>query len=221
MIRPRSRYLAAIVLLGLALRLTPLLFNWSHPALFLVADDSHQYHRIATNLVAGNGYSDAGSAPYEADVYRPPVLPCLLAAVYACGGSIPVAILFQVAVSSGLIVLTYRLTRGLGAESPLALGAALFVAVDPLCITQSNLLLTEVYSALVILGTGCLVVEYYRSPDKRWLLAAGALIGVGILMHPILLFAPFLLMAVPLFDARTRSRAHLCYAALAGLGRPQ
>jgi 4-amino-4-deoxy-L-arabinose transferase-like glycosyltransferase len=217
MIRPSSHYLTAIVFLGLALRLTPLVANWSHPALFLVADDSFQYHRIATNLVAGNGYSDGERTPYEVDVYRPAGLPCLLAAIYACGGSIPVAILLQVAVASGLIVLTYRLARGLGAETPLALGAALFVAVDPLSITQSNLLLTEVYSALVILGTGCLVVEYFRSLDRRWLLAAGALIGVGILVHPILLFAPFLLMALPLFDPRTRGRAHLLNAALVGV----
>ena len=217
MIRPHSRWLAGIVLLGLALRLTPLLANWSHHDLFLVEDDSQQYHRIATNLLAGNGYSTDDRPPYEADVYRPSGLPCLLAAIYACGGSIPLALLLQVAVSSGLIVLTYRLARRLGAETRLALGAALFVAVDPLSIAQSNLLLTEVYSSLVILGTGCLVVEYFRSLNKLWLLAAGGVIGVGILMHPILLFVPFLLMALPLFDPRTRRRAHLFNAALVGL----
>lgn len=218
MIRPHSRWLAGIVLLGLALRLTPLLVNGAYPVLFLVEDDSQQYHRIATNLLAGNGYSMDTRPPYEADVYRPPALPCLLAAIYSLGGvSIPLAILFQVVISSGLILLTYRLARGLGADSRLALGAAFFVAVDPLSVAQSNLLLTEVYSSLVILGTGCLVVEYFRTRIKLWLLAAGGLIGVGILMHPILLFAPFFLMAAPLFDPRTRRRGHLLHAALVGV----
>jgi 4-amino-4-deoxy-L-arabinose transferase-like glycosyltransferase len=217
MIRPHSRRLAGIVLLGLTLRLTPLLINWSHPGLFLVEDDSYDYQRIATNLLAGNGYSTDLRSPFEENVYRPPCLPCLLAAIYSLGGvSIPLAILFQAAVGSSLVVLTYRLARGLGADSPLALGAALFVAVDPLSVVQSNLLLTEVYSSLVILGTACLVVEYFRSLNKPWLLAAGGLAGVGILIHPILLFAPCFLVAAPLFDARTRRRGHLLHAALVG-----
>ena len=218
MARPHSAWLAGIVVLGLALRLAPLLSNWSHPDLFMVDDDSWDYHRIATNLLAGHGYSLDQRPPYEPDVYRPAGLPCVLAVVYSCGGgSIPLAILLQVAASSGLIVLTYRLARGLGFGPQHASGAALFVAVDPLSIAQSNLLLTEVYSSLVILGTGCLVVEYFRTLNRAWLLAAGGLIGVGILIHPILLFAPIFLVALPLFDPRTRTRGNLAYAALAGV----
>jgi 4-amino-4-deoxy-L-arabinose transferase-like glycosyltransferase len=217
MVRPHSRWLAGIVLLGLGLRLIPLLINWSHPNVFMDAD-SWDYHRIAMNVLAGNGYSQDQQPPYEADVYRPAGLPYLLAAVYSCGGcSIPLAILFQVAVSSGLVVLTYRLARGLGAGPQQGLAAALFVAVDPLSVIQSNMLMTEVYSSLVILGTGCLVVEYFRTLNRAWLLAAGGLIGVGILIHPLLLFVPFFLMAVPLFDSRTRSRGHFINAVLVGL----
>src|SRR5260370_4987065 len=77
-----TRQLAWILLLGLVLRLLPVVTNWHWPALFQVATDSFQYQQIATNLLKGHGYSSSDGPPFEADVYRPPGYPAFLYAVY-------------------------------------------------------------------------------------------------------------------------------------------
>lgn len=212
--------LVSIVLLGLALRLLPVLARWNDGPLFMVASDSWQYHTIALNLYAGHGYSSDEQPPYEPDVYRPPGYPNFLRLVYGWGGpSIPSAILVQVLLGAGAIALTYALVVALGGGRPVALAAALLLALDPLSVVHANLLLTEIFSSLLVLSAALLVVRYWQSGRKGYLPAVGALFGVGILVHPMLVFLPLLLIAVPCCTAATRGRRHFLYGLLgAALG---
>lgn len=214
--------LGLILTVGLALRLLPVLTHWDTPSLFMVASDSWQYHQIALNLLEGHGYTSSERPPYEPDVYRPPGFPGFLRLVYAWNGpSIPTAIALQVVLSLGAILLTYYLVLALGESRAVATGAALLLAVDPLSVVHANLLLTETFSSLLVLTAALLVVRYWQSGRKSYLIFVGALLGAGILIHPMLVFLPLSLVVVPCFTTATRRRTHFLYGLLGmvlGLG---
>ena len=218
----RNRWLGLILAIGLALRLLPWLARAQNPALFMVDSDSWQYHQIALNLLQGHGYSSEVQPPYEADVYRPPGYPGFLRLVYAWNGpAVAAAILIQIILSLGAVLLTYRLVRVAGGSQRLANLAALFLAVDPLSVVHANLLLTEIFSSLIVLGALLLVTRYWQSGSSGYLLLAGGFLGAGILLHPMLVFLPLALVLVPCFSSRTRTYAQgACglLAAVLGLG---
>jgi 4-amino-4-deoxy-L-arabinose transferase-like glycosyltransferase len=214
----RNRWLGLILLVALGLRLLPWLAQGHCPALFMVDSDSWQYHQIALNLLAGHGYSSEQQPPYEADVYRPPGYPGFLRLVYGWNGpAIPTAILLQILLSLGAILLTYHLVRAAGGSPRLANLAALLLAIDPLSIVHANLLLTEIFSSLILLAALLLVARYWQSGSSAYLLLTGALFGAGILVHPMLVFLPLLLIAVPWLTGRTRTYAHAAYGLLAAV----
>ncbi len=205
----RTKYkLMLVVVIGLALRLSLLINNWGYPNVFMQFD-SWGYHRIAQNVLDGNGYSWNEQPPYNVNVYRPPGMPMMLVAVYVFAGpSIPCALLLQVLAGTSVIVMTYLLTRLLVGER-VALIAAALQAVDPLSVTYSNIILTEIFSSLIFICAIYIAVKYLK--DSTWWLlpVLGALLAVGILIHPILLFLPFLAAALPLCSADTRRWSQL------------
>ncbi len=214
----RNRWLGLILLVGLALRLLPWLAHVHDPALFMVDSDSWQYHQIALNLLQGHGYSSEAQPPYGPDVYRPPGYPGFLRFVYTWNGpAVPAAILIQIVLSLGAVFLTYRLVRAAGGGRRLANLAALFLAVDPLSVVHANLLLTEIFSSLVVLAVLLLVMRYWRSGSWGYLLSAGGLLGAGILVHPMLVFLPFMLVLVPWLGGRTRRYAQGAWGLLAAV----
>src|SRR5262249_1673290 len=147
----------------------PLLCWWQHPALFM-DPDSWGYHRLAVNLLAGHGYSWEGTAPYEANVYRPPGLPLSLSAGYrGPGRSAPHALVLPALVSSLTILLVYGLARSWRGDAGTALAAAGAMAVDPVSIYYANFLLTEVYTALIVVAALFLAVRYLRTGQVRFL----------------------------------------------------
>ncbi len=204
----RNRWLGLILLVGLGVRLLPWLAHHHCPALFMVDSDSWQYHQIALNLLDGHGYSSEARPPYEADVYRPPGYPGFLRLVYAWSGpAVPAAIVLQIVLSLGAVLLTYYLVRAAGGPPRRANLAALFLALDPLSVTHANLLLTEIVSSLILLPALLLLARYWQSGSSGYLLLMGGLLGVGVLVHPMLVFLPLLLLVVPWLTGRTRSYA--------------
>jgi 4-amino-4-deoxy-L-arabinose transferase-like glycosyltransferase len=194
--------------------LLPVLAHWSYPAVFM-DPDSWGYHRLAVNLLHGNGYSWETEPPYTPNTYRPPGLPLFLCSLYGLVGcSVPCAILVQALVGAGTVVATFWWARALLGDARSALAAAAVQAVDPLAIQQSNFLLTEGYTVLLVLLAALLVARYGHSGRARLLLGAGMLLGMGILIHPVLLFAPGLLLLAPLFWEHTRNIRQLVVAGL-------
>jgi 4-amino-4-deoxy-L-arabinose transferase-like glycosyltransferase len=121
------------------------------------------------------------------------------------GPSVPTAIIVQAVVSTMTVLLTFFLTRTLTGRRGLALVAAAVLALDPVAIQYSNILLTETFtSPLIVLVAGC-VWSYRASARAVWLVAAGALLAGGILVHPVLLFLPLFLIAAPLLTRETRT----------------
>jgi 4-amino-4-deoxy-L-arabinose transferase-like glycosyltransferase len=213
--RPRRSlvWLGLILAVGLALRLLPVLRDGDLPVLFMLPD-SYDYHRLACGLLDGHGYSWDQQPPYTPNLYRLPGFPVLLFALYALSGgpSIIAAIALQALLGAATILLTYFLVRSLNGGPRLALLAAAVQALDPLAIQYGNLLLTEVWSSPLLLLAALCVVRYRATARGCWLLAAGALLAAGILVHPILLFLPFALLAAPLLTRATRSRRQAGFA---------
>ena len=176
------------------------------PVLFM-DPDSWEYHRIASNLLAGNGYSWDTQPPYSPNFYRVPGFPVVLLGLYSLTGpSIPAAIAVQAVVSTATILLTFLLARALTGRIGISLGAAAVQALDPVAIQYSNILLTETFTSPLILLTAYCVWNYLGSARPGWLAGAGAILGVGILVHPVLLFLPLLLPAVPLLARAKKDR---------------
>jgi hypothetical protein len=208
--------LAAVVVVGLSLRLLPLLCHGGFPALFM-DPDSWEYHRIAGNLLAGHGYSWDTRPPYSANFYRTPGLPVLLLGLYALAGpSIPAAIALQAVVGTGTILLTYFFASAWTGRRNLALAAAAVQALDPVAVHYSNILLTESFTCPLLLLAGLCVRRYSATARPAWLFAIAGLLGAGILIHPLLLFLPLVLPALPLL-ARGKRRRQFAAAGLAAV----
>jgi hypothetical protein len=209
--------LVIILTLALGLRLAPVFCRGAYPVLFL-DPDSCEYHRLACNLVAGNGYSWDESPPYTPNLYRTPGLPALLAALYSLAGpSVPLAIVLQAVVSAASVLMTYLLTRALAARQSLALAAAAVQALDPVAIQYSNILLTETFTCLLVLLAAVCLCRFVARGGPGWMLVAGAVLAVGILFHPVLLFAPLLFPAVPFLRGPERDRRDVAVACAAVL----
>src|SRR5262249_47044138 len=180
-------------------RLLPVLCYGNADGLYLASDaDSWGYHRLASCLLAGHGYSWDSQPPYAPNLYRPPGFPLILLGLYTLTGPwFVAAVVLQALVGAAVIALTFLLARRLGFSTRVALLAAGVQALDPVAIHYCNCLMTETYSSvLLLLSLGCLV-RYQKSAHPAWLLATGGVLAVGILVHPVLLLLPLLLPVVP------------------------
>jgi 4-amino-4-deoxy-L-arabinose transferase-like glycosyltransferase len=143
----QSLSLACLLVLAAALRGIAL---WKFGG--QLAADPDAYQEIAGNIIAGRGFSfGTGGIP---TAYRPPLYPVLLAVVHwAAGGDVQrvrclIGALHLVAgTASVLLVLVAARRLGLGATGWLA---ALLVAVDPLLIYNTSLVMTETVATFLV-----------------------------------------------------------------------
>ncbi len=156
-----------------------------HQAGFLT-NDSPGYMAPAQELLRGNV---RGIGTLE----RPPGYPLflVLSAARPAGALLAQALLGAL-VAGATLLLTHALTRSLW----LSAGAGLVAAVSPTGIGVTGLIMADLVLAAVF-GTGLLLlVRGAKTHDPRWLLSAGALFALGILVKPILLpWAPFGVLA--------------------------
>ena len=165
--------LVALLLLALVLRAAML---WGLGG--SLAQDRDNYRRIAEHVAAGEGFVDPQTGFPTA--YRPPLYPLLVAAVLVSGfGNMAIGIV-QLMLGVGAVILTMLCARrlGLGRRS---LVAALLVAVDPLLLQQTALVMTETTSAFLAalvlwLGAG--------RPSRLRNIALGAAFGLCCLCRP-------------------------------------
>ncbi len=149
-------------------------------------DDWDRYRAVAENLVHRGVFAtlDAPTA------YRPPLYPWLLVPAVACGPYATLAIgVLHVALGVGTVLLAWRFGRQAGLGRAAVLGAVL-VAVDPILLRQSTLVMTETAATffaaagLVALGRAAASCTAVR------VAAAGGLVALAALVRPT--FLPWL-----------------------------
>jgi 4-amino-4-deoxy-L-arabinose transferase-like glycosyltransferase len=202
---PRGRrasliLLAAIILLGLDLRLTA---TTSTQVGIPLRADAADYFMYAYNLRFHGVYSrdkggyNAPEARPPADAARYPGYPLFLT-LFVDRTLGPLTLLnitlAQALLGTLLIVLAYRLGRAFLPDWA-ALGVALLTAISPHLINASVYVLTETWFAFLLTASLLAMIVAMGSQARRWpWLAAGLLLGAAALTRPGIQYFPLFLV---------------------------
>ncbi len=172
--------IAAIILLGLALRIAYTASIYG-PALNLdYPGDYWDYHIAAKQILAGDT-----AFTHPIFLVRPPVYPLIVAALNV---NRPLLIMLNQLLAIMIIPLTHVLARQLRLPRKLALLAALLVALDPTSIKYSGILLAEPLANLLLAAAFVALLALKRTETRTatvtWGLLAGALIALAALTRP-------------------------------------
>lgn len=168
----------AVLTLAVVLRCVAL---WKYGA--LLEQDRDAYRAIAQEIAAGRGFADLTT--HLPTAYRPPLYPLVLAAVLGCGGGDAAIGALHVVLGAGTTALTILLglRLGLGRASYLA---GVLVAVDPLLLHNTALVMTETLAAFLTV----LLLWFAVQPEGvRHNLLVGATFGLCCLCRPTYLAA--------------------------------
>jgi hypothetical protein len=144
-------------------------------------EDPDNYLRLAQTLAEGRGFVWDG----RPTAYRPPLYPLVLAPLVAAfGGSGPrlgwaIAVL-HAALGAATVGLTARAAQRWGLAPGRVLGAALVVALDPVLVAQSRMVMTETLTA-VLLAAGLVALALPGLPGAA---LGGLALGLSGLCRP-------------------------------------
>jgi len=203
------RWLPAIFILALVLRLIFLLEASKSPLLFFPGLDPQAYDQWAQRIVSSGWLG-------KEVFYQSPLYPYLLAAFYSLFGRRLVWVyVLQIVIGSIDCLVIYGIGRRLFGRRAGVLAGFFAAAYKPFIFYQSELLKTFLETFLIDL-TIYLLLLTAQNPKRRTSLAAGITLGLGALARDnflalVLLFAPWLTYAL-----WTRRRAALAGYFLAG-----
>ena len=154
---------------------------------FPAAEDGHYYDVLARRLASGAGFTwlwPDGAVTYVA--HYPVGYPALLAAAYAVfGASAGTAMTLNAIVGAAGAGAAQILGEASGATRAGALAAGLIVALHPALVPYTAAMMTEgVNSSLLVVAAAA--AWRARGADRpwAWLLVAGVVMGVAILVRP-------------------------------------
>ncbi|WP_161569195.1 tetratricopeptide repeat protein [Candidatus Oscillochloris fontis] len=165
------------LLLILLLALVWRLLLWAQP-LHLPANDEQEYIQVARDLLAGRGW-----VYYESWRWlRAPLYPLFLAgSLWLSGGDLHLAALPNIALSLGVVVVVYALTRALTERPGPPLLAASIAALLQTYATFASLSMSETLFSLLF-GLGLLATHHWQRQRSPLLaLLAGLLFGLACL----------------------------------------
>lgn len=199
---PRGRWLAAVLIAGLLLRLAWVLI---FPA--PQTSDAGTYFELGARLARGEPYVTPISGTRAE---WPPGLPLLLAGVFEIVGISRVAmILLNLLLFAGLLLTTDALARRLAGEGPARL-ATLLLALWPNLIASAGIANKEAVVALALALSWLL----YLDGRRLALLGAGLALGYATLSQPATLLVPAAYAAADLFGRVPLRRAVLAWGLL-------
>lgn len=164
----------------------------------LVRGDSENYAAIADTMLAHGVYGRAQSGgAVELERHWPPGYSFILAATKALSGGWLFAIMIQIALALGAVLLVYKMAQRL-VPTAWAAGVALIFGVQPMYVFSNTSIISDGFFASMLVGTVYLALFYTGATMRepvRWVLV-GLLVGALTLIRPI---AQFLILAIPLF----------------------
>lgn len=148
---------------------------------FLVSD-SLMYLQLADSFVAGQGFRDPSGAP---ELFRTPAYPLLLTIGKAMGHPELVALVLQMAMTVGIIALTFLLGRQVLGDERLAAACAFLVAIEPTLMAWSLKVMPETFLALALVAFAYAAVRALESPRPLWIVTAAVAICLAAYVKPI------------------------------------
>ncbi|RPJ44097.1 MAG: hypothetical protein EHM19_07315 [Candidatus Latescibacterota bacterium] len=207
-----SKPLLVLVCVCLALRFAFffVLAPWESDVLqsTVMRNDAPDYHRLATSLLAGDGYTRFG--PDRPEALRFPLFPFFVAGIYRLAGPNPWAVfVVQVLMDCATCLMLFGVCRRHLSERQ-ALAAAFFYAIDPALIRHCSELLTETVCVFLVVSAAFVFVPTGgRSPatfGRRRALVLGGVAGLATLSRPVCLFLPVVAGGYLLLSHRNRLR---------------
>jgi 4-amino-4-deoxy-L-arabinose transferase-like glycosyltransferase len=188
------RRMALLVGLALLLRLAVFARVELRDERRFLVPDSHSYLASAESLVEHGAFLDGNGKPMWG---RVPAYPLLLATMFLFGLGSPdrlaAPILLQVLLGTLCVILAAKIGRHLG-DHRTELWTALLVAVEPSCISYSNVILSEVLYAAVLLLVVLAARQDLLRPGLSSALMLGALAGLLPVIRPVGLYLPLLIV---------------------------
>jgi len=158
--------------------------------------DSADYHQIALNLLAGNGFSMAVAPPFEPTMYREPLYPLFLAIAYALPGpDMLVARILQVVLGALTCLLVYRIASALTSDLRVSVLAGLLIAIHPAAAVYTGHILSETLAAFVLTWGVLLFIRGWQQHSSKYFAAAGIVLGAAALCKNVMLLFPLVLAA--------------------------
>ena len=175
-----------------------------------IQTDTQQYWSLASYGMAG--YDASYGWLYNWGLMRPPGYPAILATLRMINDTYAGVSLMQVGFGLAAIALTYALASRVAGKRAATL-AAWWLALSPIHIIDSSILLTEVpFSVFLLIAVYLLAPIVERDSPEGWRWAAsGFALGMATLIRPIAFYLP---LAVLLVMALSRLRRRLLVPAL-------
>jgi 4-amino-4-deoxy-L-arabinose transferase-like glycosyltransferase len=164
--------------------------------------DPDGYRQLAENLAQRGvfGYGDTPTA------YRPPLYPLVLVPLVAAPAWKAAIGALHILMGTAAVGLVYCLAKRWGLRR-FAVIAAVFVAVDPLLLVQSTLVMTETLAALLVVVALLALTEAARRPDVLRVALAGGAVALASLCRPTFLpWSALCALVVPWFAETRRKR---------------
>ncbi|HNS72823.1 MAG TPA: glycosyltransferase family 39 protein [bacterium] len=192
-----TRLLWIIGAAGLAVRLVLVLMTQNIGG--VASLDSSTYHSIATNLLAGRGFSQDGINP---TLFVAPLYPFFLAAVYRVAGVHPLLVeLLQVLFGVASAFLAWLITRARFGRMP-GLIAFVLVLFLPELMVINTYLYTESFFIFLFLLAIWLAMRALEGPSAGALALAGLAGGLATLTRGVTMLLPLVLLLAFLLRRR-------------------
>ena len=179
----RSLVIVALLSVLSKLALGMMVFS-SNPQGVFESSDSHEYHQLALNILEHGSFSQSLTPPLEPETIRTPAYPFLLSGLYHVAGIRPHAVVaIQIALSLVTMLAGCRIASLLfGSRAGLL--TAIFLALDPVSLYYSQVMLTETLFGTAL--TLCLLGMAYalRHPSLRYPCWAGICLALATYTRP-------------------------------------
>ena len=155
------------------------------------ADDG--YFEIATNVLAGNGFSMATTSPYAPNALRTPGYIYLLAGLLGTVGIAGAAIV-QILLASAIPVLGMHIARRITNSARIGIALGIILALDPTLALLSFQFYTDTLFLVLFFAWTLLIFRYLEQPRWTMLVTSAAVLGLAILVRPTAQYIPLLLV---------------------------
>ena len=182
-----KRFLLIVFLISFSMG-TFFAFCFRHP----IKMDASVYNTIGWNLARGNGFSSQALAPFIPTMYREPVYPYFLGAIYKIfGHSYVVVYFFQIFIFSLTCILVYLLARDIFSEK-VAKYSALFAAICPTLANYPSYLLTETLFTFLLCLSILVLMKAVKTHRVKLFFASGVILGITVLCKAAMLLFFFI-----------------------------